>query len=90
MIGLAPGISINLRVFHDGEEKTVAVTLGEPPAPKAALAVSRGRAAQPASDLGLKLAPAMDTAGAEHHGAGNRGVSATRSIRRAAPAATPP
>jgi serine protease Do len=78
MIGLAPGISVNLGVFHDGEEKTVAVTLGEPPPTKEALA-SRARAAHfatapPTSDLGLKLAPAIDTAGPENHGVGNRGL----------------
>jgi serine protease Do len=38
MIGLAPGISVNLGVFHDGEEKTVAVTLSEQPPTKEALA----------------------------------------------------
>jgi serine protease Do len=61
MIGLAPGLSIRLGVFHNGEEKTVAVMLDEPPATKE---TRRARTTQtvtpPASDLGLKLAPFID------------------------------
>jgi len=73
MIGLAPGISIDLRVVHDGEEKAVSVTLGELPATPQALAASHAHtalstAAPPASDLGLKLAPAVAMAGAENQG----------------------
>jgi serine protease Do len=74
MIGLAPGMSIDLGIVHDGEEKAVSVTLGELPATQQTLAASRARAALPAaappatSDLGLKLAPAATMAGAENPG----------------------
>jgi serine protease Do len=73
MIGLAPGVSIRVGVIHDGEERIVAITLGELPATKEALAARGGHAAQaathpPASDLGLKLAPAAEMPGAEGRG----------------------
>jgi serine protease Do len=73
MIGLAPGISVNLGVRHDGTEKAVAVTLGEVPAARAQFAPSLAHATEPAVappswDLGLKLAPAVETSGAENRG----------------------
>jgi serine protease Do len=77
MIGLAPGASIKLGVLHEGEEKTVAVTLAEPPATKEALA-RQARNAQPGTappaDLGLKLAPIMESAGAETGTVARHGV----------------
>jgi serine protease Do len=74
MIGLAPGLSIKLGVSHNGEEKTVAVTLGEPPGTKG---TRRAHPTQtvtpPASDLGLKLAPFID-ATAENRGVERQGL----------------
>jgi serine protease Do len=76
MVGLAPGTGINLGIMHDGEEKIVAVTLGDPPTAKTlasshlreAQAVPRLRPSDLESDLGLKFAPAAQTPGSESQG----------------------
>jgi serine protease Do len=76
MVGLAPGIAISLGIMHDAEEKTVAVTLGEPPTaktvapphPREAQAVPRPHTSDFESDLGLKFAPAAQTSGSESQG----------------------
>jgi serine protease Do len=76
MVGLAPGTAISLGIVHDSEEKTVAVTLGDPPTaktlapphPREAQAVLRPHPSDLESDLGLKFAPAAQTSGSEIQG----------------------
>jgi serine protease Do len=73
LIGLPPGIPVNVGVFHDGMEETVAVTPSEPPITKEADANGARAAASatlaPASDdLGLMLTPAPEEPGTEHRG----------------------
>jgi serine protease Do len=66
---IAPGTSVKLGVFRNGQEKTVSVTLGElPPASAQAKAEEKKAPSEP-SILGLTLAPASGIAGA-----GNEGV----------------
>jgi serine protease Do len=76
MVGLAPGTEISLGIVHDGEEKIVAVTLGDsptsktlaPPHPREVQAGPRPHSSDPDSDLGLKFAPAAQTPGSESQG----------------------
>jgi serine protease Do len=76
MVGLAPGTEISLGIVHDGEEKIVAVTLGDsptaktlaPPHPREVQAGPRPHSSDPESDLGLKFAPAAQTPGSESQG----------------------
>jgi serine protease Do len=73
MVGLAPGTAISLGIVHDAEEKTVAVTLGDPPTAKAPAPPHprEARAVHPSdleSDLGLKLAPPAQMPGGESQG----------------------
>jgi serine protease Do len=76
MVGLAPGTRIRLGIVHDGEEKIVAVMLGESPTaktltplhPREARTIPRWHPSDLESDLGLKFAPAGQTLGSESQG----------------------
>jgi serine protease Do len=76
MIGLAPGTGIDLGILRHGEEKIVALTVGEPPIlktlapfhPREVQAVTRPPASDLASDFGLTLAPTAQTPGSESQG----------------------
>ncbi len=61
---MAPGASVKLGVLHQGQEKSVTVTLGTLPKEKAAAASQEKSGAMPDSDmpkLGLTLAPGNKT-----------------------------
>jgi serine protease Do len=65
-----PGASVKLGLFHDGQEKTVTLTLGTLPNEKHA---ANGDHEQPLADsdvpkLGLKLAPGSKAAGSDGRG----------------------
>jgi serine protease Do len=67
---MAPGTSVKLALLHQGQEKTVTVTLGTLPNEKAA-ANQEKSGATPDSDmpkLGLTLAPSNKMSGAEGNG----------------------
>ena len=67
---MAPGISVKLGVLHQGQEKTVTVTLGTLPNEKAA-ANQEKSGATPDNDmpkLGLTLAPSNKMSGGEGSG----------------------
>jgi serine protease Do len=64
---IAPGTSVKLGVFHDGQDKTVTVTLGELPRTSAQDKVGKKAPSEP-SILGLKLAPASAIAGVRDEG----------------------
>ena len=76
MVGLAPGTGIRLGIVREGEDKIVAVTLGESPAaktlaplhPRKARIIPRSHPSDLEPDLGLKLAPAAQTLGSESQG----------------------
>jgi serine protease Do len=73
MIGLAPGARINLEIVHDGEEKIVAVTVGEPPTPKSFAPlhpreVPRMQPSDVGTDFGLKFGPAAQAPESENQG----------------------
>ena len=70
---MAPGTSIKLDIMHNGNEKTVSLTLGQLPDERQAQAGSaeHGTSESGTPRLGLTLAPADET------GAGNRGVAIT-------------
>jgi serine protease Do len=76
MVGLAPGMGISLGIVRDGEDKVVAVTLGDsptantlaPPHPRQAQAGPRPHPSDLESDLGLKFAPSAQTPGSESQG----------------------
>jgi serine protease Do len=68
---LAPGTSVKLGLIHQGQEKTVTLTLGTLPNEKQASNTSQNQREVPDSDiprLGLKLAPASKVSGAEGSG----------------------
>ena len=68
---MAPGTSVKLGMLHQGQEKTVTVTLGTLPNEKAAAANQEKSGAMPDSDmpkLGLTLAPSNKMSGAEGSG----------------------
>jgi len=72
---LAPGTSVKLEVIHQGQEKTVTLTLGTLPNEKQAANGSQNQREVPESDLpklGLSLAPASKV-----QGAGSSGVVVT-------------
>jgi serine protease Do len=67
--GMAPGTAVNLSVLHKGEQKTVAVTLGElPRQQQEARANPEDRSGSAVPHLGLTLAPASSVAGAGREG----------------------
>jgi serine protease Do len=76
MIGLVPGTRIDLGIVRHGEEKIVALSVGEPPIlktlapflPREAWAIARPHPSDLASDFGLTLAPAAQTPGSESQG----------------------
>ena len=61
---IAPGTSVKLGVFRNGQEKTVTVTLGELPSTSTQATAEEKKAPSEPSILGLKLAPASAVAGA--------------------------
>jgi serine protease Do len=65
---MAPGTLIKLGMLHNGQEKTVSLTLGQLPDQRQARAGPRSTAESGSPQLGLTLAPASD---------GNRGVVVT-------------
>jgi serine protease Do len=69
---MAPGTSVKLTVLHNGEDKTVSLTLGELSDQRQVSADTEGNGTSEGSvpRLGLTLAPARD-------GAGNQGVTVT-------------
>jgi serine protease Do len=67
---MAPGTTVTLAVLHNGENKTVSLTLGQLSEQRQASAGEHGTNGMPR--LGLTLAPAGDVAGA-----GDRGVAVT-------------
>ena len=71
---IAPGTSVELAVFHNGENKTLSLTLGRlPDQRQASTGEQRGDATGNSTQrLGLTLAPASDV-----DGAGGRGVAVT-------------
>jgi serine protease Do len=68
----APGTSVTLAVFHNGENKTVSLALGQLPEQRQASAGEHSTTGNGTPRLGLTLAPAGDVAGA-----GDRGVAVT-------------
>ena len=70
---MAPGTSVKLEIRHNGEQKTVALTLGKLPDERQAQAKPAGKEVSDSNfaSLGLTLAPA-DVAGA-----GSKGVAVT-------------
>jgi serine protease Do len=69
---MAPGTSVKLAVLHNGQDRTVSLTLGELPDQRQASADTKGNEASEGGvpRLGLTLAPARD-------GGGNQGVTVT-------------
>ncbi len=68
---MAPGITVQLGVIHQGENKTLSLTLGTLPAEKQASNVPSGQREVPDSDipkLGLTLAPASKVSGSNGEG----------------------
>jgi serine protease Do len=68
----APGTSVKLAVLHNGENKSVSLTLGQLPEQRQASAGEHSMTGNGTPRLGLILAPAGDVAGA-----GDRGVAVT-------------
>ncbi len=69
---IAPGTPVTLAALHNGQNKTVSLTLGQLSEQRQASADEHGTTGNGASRLGLALAPASDVAGA-----GDRGVAVT-------------
>jgi len=71
---IAPGTSVRLAVFHNGENKTLSLTLGRLPDQRQGSTgeQSGGPTENGAHRLGVSLAPASDV-----NGAGDRGVAVT-------------
>ncbi len=69
---IAPGTSTKFGVLRNGQEKTIAVTLGKSPRAKAGAKAEEKKAPSEATVLGLTLAPASAVPGA-----GDRGVIIT-------------
>jgi serine protease Do len=67
---MAPGTTVKLSILHQGQEKTVTVTLGTLPNEKAASNEESPQRAAPDEmpKLGLTLAPSSQVAGAEAKG----------------------
>jgi serine protease Do len=68
---MAPGTAVKLSVLHQGQEKTVTVTLGTLPKEKTAAAGQEKSGAAPDSDmpkLGLTLAPSNKMSGTDANG----------------------
>jgi len=68
---LAPGTSVKLELIHQGQEKTVTLTLGTLPNEKQADATPQNQREVPDSDvpkLGLTLAPASKVQGSDGNG----------------------
>ena len=70
---MAPGTAVRLAVLHNGETKTMSLTLGQlPDQRQAGAGEQHGATENGMPRLGLTLAPASDV-----DGAGNRGVAVT-------------
>ncbi len=68
---MAPGVTVNLGLIHQGEEKTVSLTLGTLPNEKQAANANPSEHEVPDSDipkLGLTLAPANKVSGSNGNG----------------------
>jgi serine protease Do len=68
---MAPGTAVKLGILHQGQEKTVTLTLGTLPNEKTASKTQDNQQATPDSDvpkLGLTLAPGSKVAGADANG----------------------
>ena len=72
MAAIAPGTATNVGIFRNGQEKTIAVTLGEPPRTSVEAKSAEQKTTSEAPSLGLTLAPASAVSGA-----GDRGVVIT-------------
>jgi len=73
---IAPGSEVKLDVLHDGQQKTVSLTLGEMPKDRQASAADQeqGQPAQGTPHIGLQLAPAGEVGGSGDHGVAVLGV----------------
>jgi serine protease Do len=69
---MRPGTATNVSVFHNGQEKTITVTLGELPRTSVEAKATEQRTTSEAPTLGLTLAPANSVPSA-----GDRGVVIT-------------
>ena len=69
---MAPGTAVKLDVMHNGQDKTVSLTLGQLPDQRQARADHEGGSTENGTRLGLTLAPASEV-----DGAGSRGVAIT-------------
>jgi len=69
---VAPGAAVKLSLLRKGQEKTLTVTLSELPRAAEARVSEEAKPGEPATTLGLTLAPAKSVAGA-----GQRGVVVT-------------
>jgi serine protease Do len=69
---LAPGSSVELGIFRNGESRTLNITLGELRNQRQADAGNRGTEPDGAPHVGLRLAPANEVAGS-----GGKGVVVT-------------
>ena len=65
---IAPGTSVKIGVFRNGQEKTITVALGELPRTSARVKAEEKKAPGEPSILGLTLAPASSVAGAGDEG----------------------
>lgn len=73
----APGSQMTFGLLHDGQERTIEITLGELPGAKAHEAAEPPPSAETSPDLGLTLAPANQV-----RGVGGRGVVVVDAKRR--------
>jgi serine protease Do len=72
MAAIAPGTATNVGILRNGQEKTITVTLGEPPRTSVEAKSAEQKTTSEAPSLGLTLAPASAVSGA-----GDRGVVIT-------------
>ncbi len=72
MAAIAPGTATNVGIFRNAQEKTITVTLGEPPRTSVEAKSAEQKTTSEAPSLGLTLAPASAVSGA-----GDRGVVIT-------------
>jgi serine protease Do len=71
---MAPGKTVKVALVHNGEAKTLSVTLAKLPNEQTAMAGHNGHAANGLPRLGLQLAPASKVAGAGQKGVAVVGV----------------
>jgi len=83
---MTPGTTVKVALVHNGEAKTLSVTLAKLPKEQTAMAGNNGHGAKGLPRLGLQLAPASEVAGAGQKGVAVVGVdpsgpAAERGIR---------